>query len=365
MSFWKKLFGGSKSPTLTSSKSAPAAPPVASPAKPSPNPASVPHRDEVPNNAISFARDHLEKDKNRFYEAASWEVVHAANGKVTGIWVPQPDCSTYPTLAFLQLVMQRGGWLMTQGLSTDQISALSQSKCSCRIVSTAEVDHNGAYFMFGDSLAPSEGPLRSPSHASYVESVFAFDLVETSESRDWQNLDELRDVPSLFYDKKASQVEAKLNAALTKFPDYSFVFSWQATVFEEKGETERARQAYSEGIRVSKEKHGLCGELAMLEFKHGTLKEAVRWWIRSILLQMKNKSVRDAQSFLYLAFVALLNQQNDASSKLMRVSAKGMHGTIALSPQGKQDVSQKVNAEPYDEIRSAILELTTRRWTDF
>jgi Flp pilus assembly protein TadD len=58
---------------------------------------------------------------------------------------------------------------------------------------------------------------------------------------------------------------------LTKFPDYSFVFSWQATVLEEKGEIERARQAYTEGIRVSKEKHGLCGNLAMLEFEHGTL----------------------------------------------------------------------------------------------
>jgi hypothetical protein len=143
------------------------------------------------------------------------------------------------------------------------------------------------------------------------------------------------------------------------------VFSWQASVFEEKGEIERARQAYAEGIRVSKQKNSLCGHLAMLEFKHGTLKEAVRWWIRSILLQMQSKSVDDAQSFLYLAFVALLNQQNDASSKLMAASAKGMHGTIALSHQGKQNVSQKVNSEPYDEIRSAIKELTTRRWTGF
>ncbi|MGO8788958.1 MAG: tetratricopeptide repeat protein [Terriglobia bacterium] len=307
----------------------------------------------------------MEKEKKRFYEAASWEVVRDANGNVTGIWVPQPDCSTYPTLAFLQLVMKRGGWLMTQGLSTDQISALSQSKGCCRIVPTTAAGHSGAYLMFGESLAPSERPLRSPSPTSYVESVFAFDLAETSESRDWQDLDELKDVPDLFHHKQISQVEAMLNAALTKFPDYSFVFSWQGTILEEKGEIERARQAYTEGIRVSKEKHGLCGNLAMLEFEHGTLKEAVRWWIRSILLQMESKSVADAQSFLYLAFVALLNQQNDASSKLMDASSKGMHGTIALSSKGKQNVSQKVNAEPYDEIRSAIQELTTRRWTGF
>ena len=64
-------------------------------------------------------------------------------------------------------------------------------------------------------------------------------------------------------------------------------------------------------------------------------------------------------------WLSLLNQQNEASSKLMDASAKGRHGTIALSPQGKQNVSQKVNAEPYAEIRTAIQELTTRRWTGF
>lgn len=209
-----------------------------------------------------------------------------------------------------------------------------------------------------------ERPLSPPTHTSYVESVFAFDLAEAPESRNWRNLDELKDVPDLFYNNNIQRLEAKLNAALVKYQDYSFVYNWQASVSEKKGEIERARQVYTDGIRVSKEKHGLCGRLAMLEFKHGTLKEAVRWWIRSIVLQMQSKTVDDAQSFLYLAFVALLNQQHNASSKLMDASAKGMHGTIALSHEGKQSVSQKMNAEPYSEIRLAIQELTTRRWIE-
>jgi ankyrin repeat protein len=214
-----------------------------------------------------------------------------------------------------------------------------------------------------DPASKASAPAFSP--LSYVESVFDFDWAETPDPRDWRKFDELKDVPDLFHDDQIVRVEAKLDDALIKFPDYSFVYIWKASVFEKKEEIERARQTYTEGLRVSKARHGLCGRLAMLEFEHGTLKEAVRWWIRSIYLQMHGGSVDDAQSFLYLAFVALLNQQDDASSKLMDASAKGPHGTIALSSRGKQNVSNKVNAEPYGDIRAAIQELTARRWSKF
>jgi hypothetical protein len=199
----------------------------------------------------------------------------------------------------------------------------------------------------------------------YVESVFAFDLTDKPESYVWRKIDGLCLVPDLVRNKDIAQAEAVIREVLPKYSDYSFVHYWNTIVFEKKGDIDKARQSCAEGIRVSNEKHYLCGQLAMLEFKHGTLKEAVRWWIRSILLQMPNKSVDDAQSFLYLAFIALLNHQNDASSMLMAASAKGRHGAVDLSHEGKQDVSRKVNAEPYDEVRLAIQELTTRRWTGF
>jgi hypothetical protein len=201
--------------------------------------------------------------------------------------------------------------------------------------------------------------------AAYVEAVFSFDLANKPEPRDWRDLAELSDVPDLHFDKKFAQLEATLQDALAKFSDYSFVHSWRGTLFQDRGEIGRAREAFSEGIQVSNEKHGLCGDLAMLELKHGTLKEAVKWWIRSILLQMPRKSVNDAQPFLYLAFVAHLYQLNGAYEKLMNASSKGMHGAIALSPKGKQDLSQKVNAQEGTEIPAAIQELTTRRWTGF
>jgi hypothetical protein len=105
--------------------------------------------------AVKFVNEFLTKKREGFYQAG-WEVVRDSSGRVTGIWVPQPDCSTYPTARFLQLVGQRGGWLMAQGLSPDQISALAQSRPGCRVVPTEAVDRHGAYLMFGNSLAPEE-----------------------------------------------------------------------------------------------------------------------------------------------------------------------------------------------------------------
>ena len=90
MNFWKKLFGGSRSPTLTSSNPSQPLPPVASPPMPPPSPASAPQRNEVPGDVLDFVTNHIEKERKRFYEAASWEVVRDANGNVTGIWVPSP-----------------------------------------------------------------------------------------------------------------------------------------------------------------------------------------------------------------------------------------------------------------------------------
>lgn len=136
MNFLKRLFGGvTKSPIPVTAKA----------------PQPTPERD-----ALQFVAEVLEKKRKSFNQASGWEVVRDSSGSVTGIWVPQPDYLTYPTLKFLQLVMQRGGWLMTQGLSTDQISALSKSEPSCRVIPTEAVDHNGAYLMFGNSLAPGE-----------------------------------------------------------------------------------------------------------------------------------------------------------------------------------------------------------------
>jgi hypothetical protein len=82
----------------------------------------------------------------------------------------------------------------------------------------------------------------------------------------------------------------------------------------------------------------------------------------ALAFQMPSKSVNDAQPFFYLAFVAYLYPLNGASEKLMNASSKGMHGTIALSHQGKQDVSRKINAEQSTEIAAAIRELTARRF---
>lgn len=84
------------------------------------------------------------------------------------------------------------------------------------------------------SLKKTEEPMTLGT--SYVETVFSFDLANKPESQDWRKIHGLCLVPGLVngFDRKkdVNQAEAIINDALGKFPDYSFVHSWRASICE-------------------------------------------------------------------------------------------------------------------------------------
>jgi hypothetical protein len=195
------------------------------------------------------------------------------------------------------------------------------------------------------------------SDPSWVDSVFAFKLRDEPDDRHWQTIDELKFVPFLVNQKALSKAEGLLQAALRKYPDYGFIHSWLGAVCEERGQIPEARRAYEEGIGICKTKTLLCSRLAMLEFERGTLHDAVKWFIRSCLLQFESNHVDDPMSFLYLSFIAAAMKEDDAARRLSIISSKGKDGCITLSAAGRKMVRRRVRAENGPKLRQAIRRL--------
>lgn len=195
--------------------------------------------------------------------------------------------------------------------------------------------------------------------ALFTQSIFDFDFAEQSEDRDWNSIPELKQVPTLFRQNDIAGVEECLRQALPSYPDYAFVYHWMANVLEKKNDIDGARNRLLEGIKTVREKNSLCGRLGMLEYNHGNIREAVKWWARSVIFQKRNNNIgSDTQSFLYLGFIAsLYHQLSSASEELMDCAARGPHGRIDLSPTGKTEVSRKLSAANSADIPDAIREL--------
>lgn len=75
--------------------------------------------------------------------------VKDSNGNITGIWFANPDRSTFETPAITM-------FMMGEGISQDQFVALMMG--DCRVIPNKSNSFGGAFFMFGDALAPGERP---------------------------------------------------------------------------------------------------------------------------------------------------------------------------------------------------------------
>lgn len=216
------------------------------------------------------------------------------------------------------------------------------------------------------SASPKHSPESEPpmSPGSYVESVFAFDAVEEHDLRNWQQMADIRDVPRLLSGNNLSEAERLIEEGLRKYPRYEGLHFWRGQLWEKKGRVEKARESYETGIKASKSRASLCGRMALLEFKHGSLPAAVRWWIRSALLQLYLGRVTNAPAFLYLSSIASRIGKADDKCLLLSASAKGPRGGIGLDEGEEQRISERVRNEGSQEIREAIRVLTTKYWRE-
>jgi tetratricopeptide (TPR) repeat protein len=248
-------------------------------------------------------------------------------------------------------------------LSSDEIESIRPGDC------IVPRDGKAIIVRKGEPIPPESAPDNADAsqtrladgriRALFAQSIFDFDFAEQSEDRDWKSIPELKQVPTLFQQNDIAKLEERLRQALHSYSDYAFVYHWMADVLEKKNDIDGARNCILEGIKNARKKYSLCGSLGMLEYNHGNIREAVKWWVRSVIFQKRNNNIgSDTQSFLYLGFIAsLYHQLSSASEELMDCAARGIHGRIDLNPTRKTEVSRKLSAANSADIPDAIREL--------
>jgi tetratricopeptide (TPR) repeat protein len=157
-----------------------------------------------------------------------------------------------------------------------------------------------------DSMAPQ--PLAVKTIAStgdaYVDSCFRLEFEEFEDARDWETIPEAAAVPEAGNHGKLDEAVRLAAALRDKYPDFYFSYSWLGIIYTKQGRYDDARRSLEEGLRASKRKHDLCGDRGDTELAAGNLAEAVRWWMKSAVIQIGINDPHDQYPFLNLSYVA-------------------------------------------------------------
>lgn len=189
-----------------------------------------------------------------------------------------------------------------------------------------------------------------------ADQVSACDLIasDETEEQNWQEMADLKEIPALVNTNQVAKAEPLIEAALRRYPEYGFVYYFRATLWEKMGKIDVAKRVCEDGLKVSTQKQMLCYRLGLLELDHGSLNEAVTWWIRSVLLQLHSGRMVDSNSFFYLSCVADSAGDKSNSAKLLTLSSGGANGTLCLSYAERQKVKERVIEQGDSGISKAI-----------
>jgi tetratricopeptide (TPR) repeat protein len=159
-------------------------------------------------------------------------------------------------------------------------------------------------------------PMRKldPTGDEFVDSCFCFKFNEFYEGRCPEEIDEARDFMKILQNDGLMVADVvrhnfapacdKLAALRMRLPDFHFSYRWLGRLYHEAGRLDDARRVLDEGLRLARSKSEICEARARLEFGLGDMAEAVKWWIRNVVIQISSKQLEDYEPFLYLACVA-------------------------------------------------------------
>jgi len=205
------------------------------------------------------------------------------------------------------------------------------------------------------ATGPIQIPQLEPTGDPYVDSCFRIEFGELDDPRDFHDLDQFEQVSALNKERRFSEALSIIDSAWMEHGDFDLVYAWKASIFRGMGDFDSAREVLMEGLKKAKAKYSLCDELGVTEFEAGTLRSAVKWWVRSCAAQLTIKKINSSTSFLYLAYIAKALGDDSQYSVLMNEIP---HGPIELNAEGQQLVISRVQSDGEEPILRAIQTLS-------
>jgi HEAT repeat protein len=188
----------------------------------------------------------------------------------------------------------------------------------------------------------------------YVDDCFQMDFDELYDERDWFKMPEAKAIPAAANVGRQDEA-SRLAAELTRtHPDFYFGYYWLAVLYRKQKRYDDARQALLEGLRQAKSKQDLCDGMAEMEWERHNLPEAVKWWIKSVALQVGSQYATDYVPFLYLSYVAEALGIQVACSKLRSWVDSIRSGQLRLDAQAANALYSATSSQGTAAIRRAI-----------
>jgi len=138
----------------------------------------------------------------------------------------------------------------------------------------------------------------------YVDDCFTFNFPEWIEIRKWHIIS---DAESIVDAKRAGNVKEAIQLALAlknKSPDYYFSYYWLIHLYSTQSRYKEAEFVLIEGLKLANQKQDLCDAFANCKWSENKLGDAVKWWIKSVVLQISSNNIINDNPFLYLSYVS-------------------------------------------------------------
>jgi HEAT repeat protein len=188
----------------------------------------------------------------------------------------------------------------------------------------------------------------------YIDECFQIDFDESYEGRDWFDMPEAKAIPDA---ANAGRIEEALRLAeelLHTHPDFYFGYYWFAVLYRKQKRYDDARSCLMEGLRLARSKQSLCTAMGDLEWERRDLPEAVKWWIKSVAVQVGSQYVTDYVAFLQLSYVAEALGIRVACSRLRSWVDRIRPGQLRLTAQAANELHLATSRQETPAMRLAI-----------
>lgn len=215
---------------------------------------------------------------------------------------------------------------------------------------------------------------------AFVDSCFAFDLVEYDETRDWSEIAEAVSLAeqgneAIFSGQagRMQEVIRSCNGLKTRYPDFDFCYTWLSRFYLHLDNYGEAHKAVTDGLRLARSKFRLCEKMAKIHLKTGELEDAVRWWVRALVRRVSARKLDDVVTLIHLSYVAealelptecrALRQVADRiRSDGIRLASAAANNLYSLSrawgsPSMKRSITMFLEEYIYPEAKTRLEEL--------
>ncbi len=195
---------------------------------------------------------------------------------------------------------------------------------------------------------------RPHSDNTFVNDCLGHGLTEGFEPRFYRNIPALVTITELGNRGDYLSALDKLGTVWDEYKDFDFVYAWKAIILAKQGDINLATRVIDEGLRNAISKTYLCEQRAKIELERSNVRDAVMWWIRSILLQLSIGDPTHEGPFLYLGYVAQAVGENTCRNSLFAIVDR-------LTPAGRlgEAATGRLNSAVMRSDRETRNDITT------